>query len=124
MAEEELVVEEQQEEVLSPEELEKKQKKAALTAFILALVGMLFWGWPIVGIILCAIALKKTKAAAGIQVKPHKIFNAIAKPVAIVFLILSILSTVFWGIGIIVGIVVGIIAIIGAAGGAASLLLL
>ena len=95
-----------------------------LTAFILALVGMLFWGWPIVGIILCGIALKKTKAAAGIQVKPHKIFNAIAKPVAIVFLILSILSTVFWGIGLIVGLVFGIIAIIGAIGASASLLLL
>lgn len=124
MAEENIVLEEQEEqEQLSPEELERKQKKAALAAFILAICGFFFWDWPIVGIILCGISLKQCKKSLGIQVKPHKIFRAIAKPVAIIFLILSILATVFLALAAIVGIVFGIIALINAAG-ASSLFLL
>ena len=94
MAEENIVLEEQEEVVLTEEELLKRQKKSALTAFILAILSFFLWDWPIVGIILSGIALKKSKAAAGVPVKPHKIFNAIAKPMSIVFLVLSILCTV------------------------------
>lgn len=123
MSEENIVLEEEQEEVLSPEELLKKQKKSALVAFILALVGMVFHQWFVVGIVLCGISLKKAKAATGIQVKPHKIFRAIAKPVAIVFLVLSILWTVFWSLAVIAGIAVGIYFLIQALGPATLFLL-
>ena len=113
--EEEVVLEEGEVPELSEEELEKRRVKAALVAFILGLLGFLFPG--LVGLILSAIALKQCKKAAGVQRKPHAIFVKIAKPLAIIGLIFSILGVVGMVIGAIVGIVFIIIAV---AGGAAA----
>ena len=117
--EEEVVLEEGEVPELSEEELEKRRVKASLVAFILGLLGFLFPG--LVGLILSAIALKQCKKAAGVQRKPHAIFVKIAKPLAIIGLIFSILGVVGMVIGAIVGIVFIVIAI---AGGAASSLAL
>ena len=75
------------------EEIEKEQKKYSLTAFILAMCGIAFSGIPVVGMILCGLALRFLRKAKGIEVKPHKVFNAITKPVAIVFLVWSSIVT-------------------------------
>ena len=95
MKEENIVLEEEEQEVvLSPEELAKKQKKQALLGFIFALVGMLTHLVPVLGIVFSGIGLKNAKASKGVKKQPFKVFRAIAQPVAIVFLILSIIATV------------------------------
>lgn len=108
MVEEEEVVLEEGEEVpeLSEEELEKRRVKAALVALILGVLGFLFPG--LVGLILSAIALKQCKKAAGVQRKPHSIFVKVAKPLAIVGLVFSIINVVLCVLGALAGIGVGI----------------
>lgn len=75
--------------------------KNALIAFILALVALCL-GWEpfasVVGIVLSAIALKQAKIGANTTKKPFNVFVKIAKPVAIVMLIASIIMTVVWAI--------------------------
>lgn len=122
MVEEEEVVLEEGEEVpeLSEEELEQRRVKAALVAFILGVLGFLFPG--LVGLILSAIALKQCKKAAGVQRKPHAIFVKIAKPLAIIGLIFSILGVVAIVVGAMVGIGLGIAAAVAAANASLALL--
>ena len=122
MVEEEEVVLEEGEEVpeLSEEELEQRRVKAALVAFILGVLGFLFPG--LVGLILSAIALKQCKKAAGVQRKPHAIFVKIAKPLAIIGLIFSILGVVAIVVGAMVGIGLGIAAAVAAANASLTLL--
>ena len=108
MVEEEEVVLEEGQEVpeLSEEELEKRRVKAALVAFILGILGFLFPG--LVGLILSAIALKQCKKAAGVQRKPHAIFVKIAKPLAIIGLVFSIINVVCGVLAVVGGIAVGV----------------
>ena len=68
-----------------------------------------------------AIALKKLKLTGGLTAKPHAIFVKIAKPVAIVALILDIIFLAFWPI--LIGVTCGA-AVCAAAGEAASSLVL
>ena len=101
--------------------------KKALTAFILALVAFVLVETGLGGIICGAIALGMLKKISGdVQKKPHAVFMKIAKPVAIVSLILGILvlvGLVIWGI---VALIMFIVAAIAAAAesGMASIALL
>ena len=123
MKEENIVLEEEQEVVLSPEELAKKQKKQALLGFIFALVGMLTHLVPVLGIVFSGIGLKNAKASKGVKKQPFKVFRAIAQPVAIVFLVLSILATVGVTLLVLAGGGFGIYVIINGVPGASLLLL-
>ena len=79
--------------------------KNALAAFIMSIIAFCLAWEPvgsIAGIILGAIALNKSKAAAGVVRKPHAVFNKVAKPVAIVSLIAGIVMTIVWFIVLIV----------------------
>lgn len=95
---------------------DEPQAKAALAAFIMSIIGFCFAWEPVgsvVGIILGAIALGKTRAAAGVVRKPHAVFNKIAKPLAIVSLIAGIVMTIVWFIVLIVwavGVAAGVVA--------------
>ncbi len=109
-----------------PVDAEEDLKKA-LTAFILSVVAFVLIETGLGAIICGAIALGMLKKISGdVQKKPHAVFMKIAKPVAIVSLILGILvlvGLVIWGI------VVGIMAIVAAIaayaeGGAAAIALL
>lgn len=73
-------------------------KKNALMAFIFALVAMFLCESAILGIIFAAISLKKVKAAAGVTANPQRIFVKIAKPVAIVALVCSIVAIAIYAI--------------------------
>ena len=95
--------EERKEEIVvnEPEQPEQKQEggrspqsSAALTSFILAMIGFVVsfaWLFAIAGIILGAISLKKGKGNnPETEQQPFRVFGRIAKPVAIVDIILGI----------------------------------
>lgn len=85
---------------------EQKRASAALAAFIMSLISLVVAAWipfvTIAGIVLAAIALKKCGTAKGVTTKPHSIFVKIAKPVAIVGLIASIIMTIVYSIYVII----------------------
>lgn len=85
------------------------QEKNALMAFILSLVGLALCESAIGAIILGAISLNLNKKAAGIQKKPHAIFQRVSKPVAIVDIILGVIMC-FVFIGLIIGAIVAAVA--------------
>ena len=115
------IVEESVSEALAEAEMDKgpvddeKDVKSALVSFILSVVGFVVCGGWIIGgiaaIVLGAISLGKLKAIKGtVEKQPHKVFSKIAKPVAIVDIILGAISAVAWFIYLIVVIVAAVVA--------------
>lgn len=104
MEEENRVVEQEQQGGLTP------NCKNALIAFILAVVGF-FASAAVVGFVLGIIALSFLKKIDGeVENQPFKTFAKIAKPVAIVSIILSAAMLVFWIVYIIVVVVLAAVA--------------
>lgn len=99
-----------------PDDIEAK-KKAALAGFIMSAIGFsLAFMWvatwnvfgllcAIAGIILGALAMKKSKAAGDVDVQPFKIFAKLAKIFGLISLILSI-------VGIVLVVVAWVVAIL------------
>lgn len=84
--------------------------KNALVAFILAVVGF-FASAAVVGFVLGIVALSFLKKIDGeVERQPFSTFAKIAKPVAIVAIILSAAMLVFWIVYIIVVVVVAAVA--------------
>lgn len=85
---------------------EQKRASAALAAFIMSLISLVVAAWipfvSIAGIVLAAIALKKCGTAKGVTTKPHAVFVRVAKPVAIVGLIASIIMTIVYSIYVVI----------------------
>lgn len=96
------------------EPVEGGDNKAALTAFILAILGFIFSETVVAGIVLSALSLRFGRRSGDVKEKPYYVFKRIAKPVGIVSLILSIVFVVVW-------LIVGIIAIVGAIAQAAAI---
>ena len=80
--------------------------KYTLTTFILACVGFVVgWGWivgGIAGIVLCAIALKRSRQPIEPGKQPFITFKKVARIVAIVGLIVSIICVIAYTIALIV----------------------
>ena len=116
LREEEVVAEEPREEAAVAEAPRGGEDgdKYTLTTFILACVGFVVgWGWivgGIAGIVLCAIALKRSKANIEATKQPFITFRKVAKIVAIVGLICSIIMTVVYTIYFIIAIAAAIAA--------------
>lgn len=115
------IVEESVSEALAEKEMDKgevdnpQDVKNALVAFILAAVGFFGSAGCIVAIVLGAISLGFLKKIKGtVEKKPHAVFMKIAKPVAIVDIILGAVMTVVYIVLLIVWIV-GVIAVAAAA---------
>lgn len=109
-------MEEEKKEVVEAEVVETKQEEApkqeqqegmtpncknALIAFIMAVVGLCFGaGWfvgGVVGLVGGILALSFLKKIDGeVEKQPFKVFSKIAKPVAIVAIILSACMLLFW----------------------------
>ena len=94
---------------------DEQNAKKALTSFILSVVGFVVCGgWiigGIAGIVLGAISLSMQKKIEGeVTKQPHRVFRKIAKPVAIVDIILGAISAVAWFIYLIVVIVAAVVA--------------
>ena len=118
---EELKAEEQPQPEVDEVEL---KKKAALTAFILAVISSSFafggfFVWELgflgglAGIICGAIAMKKAKVGEGVEVNPFKVFNKIGKILGLVGLILGIVTLVLWFVSLILGITIIFLAVVG-----------
>ena len=77
-----------------------EQSKSALTSFILAAVGFLLgfaWLFSIAGIVLGAISLNKLKGNdPETEQQPYKTFGRVAKPVAIVDIVLGAVMFVLY----------------------------
>lgn len=97
------------------EEINSEQNlKNVLISFILSVAGFVISAGAIVPIVLGAIALNMLKKVPGQVTKaPHKVFQKIAKPVAIVDIIFGCLITLGY-------IIWAIVAIVIAAGAAAA----
>ena len=114
------MAEEEKKEVVAAEQPQggmTEQSKSALTAFILSMVGFLMsfaWLFAIAGIVLGAIALGKGKRNdPETQQQPFKTFGRIAKPVAIVDIVLGAIMFVVY-------LVVLIVTVVGAIAAAAA----
>ena len=104
----------------APEQVDSEQNlKNVLISFILAVAGFVVSASAIVTMVLGIISLNFLKKVPGQVTKaPHKVFQKIAKPVAIVDIVLGIVVTVVYIVLLIVWIVGLAIAATAAAQGA------
>ncbi|GEM_PF-4287658 len=91
--------------------------KPALMAFIFAMIALCLCEYPVVGAIFGFIALSKLKKCGVITKNPYKVFMRIAKPAAIVAIVVSFIMVPLW---IVVGAIYGLGIIASIIGGAAD----
>ena len=117
---EEASVEEVKAEQAPAEEINSEANlKNVLISFILAVAGFVVSASAIVTMILGIVALNFLKKVPGQVTKaPHKVFQKIAKPVAIVDIVVGIVVTVAYIIWAIVAIVIAVGAAAAATAGA------
>lgn len=76
------------------------ENKCALIGFILSIVGFeISWGWFIGGIaaiVLGIVTLNQLKGAVTCEQKPFSVFKKIAKPFAIVDIVLGAFFIIMW----------------------------
>ena len=104
----------------APEQIDSEQNlKNVLISFILAVAGFVVSASAIVTLVLGIISLNFLKKVPGQVTKaPHKVFQKIAKPVAIVDIVLGILVTLAYLIWLIVWLIMVAVAATAAAQGA------
>ncbi len=96
----------------APEQVDSEQNlKNVLISFILAVAGFVVSASAIVTMILGIISLNFLKKVPGQVTKaPHKVFQKIAKPVAIVDIVVGIVVTVAYIVWAIVAIALAVVA--------------
>lgn len=87
-------------------------EKTTLIAFILACASFVFVWTPLVGLVCAIVSLVFFKKLNGVfpEKNPHKIFAKITKIAAIVLLIVGIVVSIAWAIGLLVTIIGAIVA--------------